>query len=96
MHSGLQLVLILLAAAVLVAAVARALRLPTMLGYLVTGIIIGPFTPGFVADQALAMDKVKTKEVARATDDYVHEHPWRAVGTAAGIGLVIGLLISRR
>jgi ElaB/YqjD/DUF883 family membrane-anchored ribosome-binding protein len=26
----------------------------------------------------------------------VHEHPWRAVGTAAGIGLVIGLLISRR
>lgn len=38
----------------------------------------------------------KTKEVARATDDYVHEHPWRAIGTAAGIGLVIGLLIGRR
>jgi ElaB/YqjD/DUF883 family membrane-anchored ribosome-binding protein len=40
--------------------------------------------------------KEKTKEVARATDDYVHEHPWRAVGTAAGVGLVIGLLIGRR
>jgi ElaB/YqjD/DUF883 family membrane-anchored ribosome-binding protein len=40
--------------------------------------------------------KEKTREMARATDDYVHEHPWRAVGTAAGIGLVIGLLISRR
>lgn len=40
--------------------------------------------------------KEKTKEVARATDDYVHEHPWRAIGTAAGVGLVIGLLIGRR
>jgi ElaB/YqjD/DUF883 family membrane-anchored ribosome-binding protein len=40
--------------------------------------------------------KEKTKEAARATDDYVHEHPWRAVGTAAGVGLVIGLLIGRR
>ena len=30
--------------------------------------------------------KEKTREMARATDDYVHEHPWRAVGTAAGMG----------
>jgi ElaB/YqjD/DUF883 family membrane-anchored ribosome-binding protein len=40
--------------------------------------------------------KGKTKEVARATDDYVHEHPWLAIGTAASVGLVLGLLISRR
>ncbi|MBI3068591.1 MAG: DUF883 family protein [Betaproteobacteria bacterium] len=33
---------------------------------------------------------------ARATDEYVHEHPWRAVGIAAGAGLIIGLLIGRR
>jgi len=26
----------------------------------------------------------------------VHDHPWSAVGIAAGIGLVIGLLIGRR
>jgi ElaB/YqjD/DUF883 family membrane-anchored ribosome-binding protein len=36
----------------------------------------------------------------RATDEYVHENPWQAVGTVAvlaGIaGLVAGLLISRR
>lgn len=38
----------------------------------------------------------KTKQAARATDEYVHEHPWRAVSVAAGIGLIIGLLISRR
>lgn len=40
--------------------------------------------------------RVKTKEVARATDDYVHEHPWKAVGAAAGVGLIVGLLIGRR
>lgn len=37
----------------------------------------------------------KTKQAARATDEYVHEHPWKAVGAAAGIGLIIGLLIRR-
>lgn len=39
---------------------------------------------------------VKAKEGARATDEYVHDHPWHAVGIAAGVGLVIGMLISRR
>ncbi len=40
--------------------------------------------------------RVKTREVARATDDYVHEHPWKSIGLAAGVGLIVGLLISRR
>ena len=38
----------------------------------------------------------KAKAAARATDDYVHEHPWHAVGIAALVGLVLGTLISRR
>jgi len=38
----------------------------------------------------------KTKEAAKATDEYVHEHPWKAVGIAAGAGLLLGVLISRR
>ena len=37
-----------------------------------------------------------TKAAVRATDDYVHDHPWGAVGIAAAVGLVIGMLISRR
>ena len=37
----------------------------------------------------------KTKEAAKATDTYVHENPWRSVGMAAGVGLLIGLLIGR-
>jgi len=38
----------------------------------------------------------KSKLAARATDDYVHDHPWQAVGIAAGIGVVIGLLLNRK
>jgi ElaB/YqjD/DUF883 family membrane-anchored ribosome-binding protein len=38
----------------------------------------------------------RSKQAANATDEYVHEHPWAAVGIGAGIGLVIGLLIGRR
>ena len=30
--------------------VARKLKLPTLVGYLVAGVVIGPFTPGFVGD----------------------------------------------
>jgi ElaB/YqjD/DUF883 family membrane-anchored ribosome-binding protein len=42
----------------------------------------------------------KTKATARATDEYVHENPWQTVGIAAGLsvvlGVVIGLLLYRR
>jgi len=38
----------------------------------------------------------RAKDAARATDDYVHEHPWSAVGVAAVAGLLLGVLISRR
>lgn len=38
----------------------------------------------------------QAKKAAKATDEYVHEHPWNAVGIAAGVGFILGLLISRR
>jgi len=38
----------------------------------------------------------KAKLAATATDEYVHEHPWHAVGVAAVIGLLLGALINRR
>ena len=38
----------------------------------------------------------KTKACARATDDFVHEQPWKAVGVAAALGLALGVLIGRR
>ena len=38
----------------------------------------------------------RSKQAARATDAEVRENPWQAVGAAAGVGLLIGLLIGRR
>jgi ElaB/YqjD/DUF883 family membrane-anchored ribosome-binding protein len=38
----------------------------------------------------------QAKTAAKATDGWVHEHPWTAVGIAAGVGMVIGLIINRR
>jgi ElaB/YqjD/DUF883 family membrane-anchored ribosome-binding protein len=37
----------------------------------------------------------KTKQAAKATDDYVHENPWTAVGVGAGVGMLLGMLIAR-
>ena len=34
--------------------IAMRLRLPALVGYLLAGVIIGPFTPGFVADADIA------------------------------------------
>lgn len=36
------------------------------------------------------------RAAARATDDWVHQHPWSAIGMAAGVGFLVGLLVSRR
>jgi ElaB/YqjD/DUF883 family membrane-anchored ribosome-binding protein len=38
----------------------------------------------------------KAKAAGVATDEFVHENPWRSIGVATGIGLVVGLLVSRR
>ena len=38
----------------------------------------------------------RANQAARYTEEYVHENPWRAIGIAAGIGLVIGLIVARR
>jgi len=38
----------------------------------------------------------RTKAAAKASDEYVHENPWKAIGVSASIGLMIGLLIGRR
>ena len=38
----------------------------------------------------------KVCTTARETDAYVREAPWRFIGTAAVVGLAIGLLLKRR
>jgi ElaB/YqjD/DUF883 family membrane-anchored ribosome-binding protein len=44
--------------------------------------------------QSAAMDRAKA--AGQAADHYVHERPWQAIGMAAAVGLVIGVLIGRR
>ncbi len=39
---------------------------------------------------------LKTRQAAKATDVYVHENPWNAVGVAVGLGVLIGFLLGRR
>jgi len=45
-----------------------------------------------VEDEALQ----RAKALAVDAEEYVRGNPWQAVGIAAGIGLVLGLLMSRR
>ena len=35
-------------------------------------------------------------EAMKATENYVRENPWQAIGIAAGVGLVLGVLLTRR
>lgn len=44
--------------------------------------------------QDAVMDRAK--QVGKATDDYVHDNPWKSVGIAAGVGLLVGILLGRR
>jgi ElaB/YqjD/DUF883 family membrane-anchored ribosome-binding protein len=38
----------------------------------------------------------QAKHAAKATDTWVHDHPWTAIGIAAGIGVLLGLVVNRR
>jgi ElaB/YqjD/DUF883 family membrane-anchored ribosome-binding protein len=36
----------------------------------------------------------RSKQAARVTDDFVHESPWRAIGIAAAVGFLAGLVVN--
>jgi ElaB/YqjD/DUF883 family membrane-anchored ribosome-binding protein len=44
--------------------------------------------------QTALMDR--TKHCAESTDQMVHENPWAAIGVAAAVGVLLGLLLPRR
>ncbi|AKU21787.1 MULTISPECIES: YqjD family protein [Telluria group] len=48
------------------------------------------------AQEAQASAVAATKEAAKSTDAYVHENPWRSVAIAAGIGLLVGVIVGRK
>jgi ElaB/YqjD/DUF883 family membrane-anchored ribosome-binding protein len=50
-------------------------------------------------DSVIRMEEAvveKTKATAKATDVYVTENPWKAIGISAAVGVLVGALISRR
>jgi ElaB/YqjD/DUF883 family membrane-anchored ribosome-binding protein len=38
----------------------------------------------------------QVRHACRSTDEFVHDHPWAAAGAAAGLGLLMGMLVTRR
>lgn len=40
--------------------------------------------------------QARARAASHEVDQQIHEHPWAAVGVAAGIGLVLGIVLSRR
>ena len=47
---------------------------------------------GKYQDQAV----VKGKELAKTADVYVKDNPWRTVAVAAGVGLLVGVVLGRK
>jgi ElaB/YqjD/DUF883 family membrane-anchored ribosome-binding protein len=48
------------------------------------------------AVSSVAAMRGRAEEATDATDEYVHENPWAAIGIAAAVGIIIGFVASRR
>src|SRR5574343_1856939 len=48
------------------------------------------------AAEAEAAVLAKARAAASATDGCVRKNPWQSIGIAAGVGLLLGILIGRR
>lgn len=86
-----------LAVALLFGALTRRIGLSTLVGYLLAGVVVGPYTPGFVADQGLASQLAEIGVILLMFGVGLHFHPqellrvWRlAVPGAVGQSLVAG------
>ena len=47
-------------------------------------------------EASLRAARERLEDAGSRLSDQVREHPWAAVGIAAGIGLVLGILLSRK
>lgn len=48
------------------------------------------------ASAGVAAVRGRAEHASEATDEYVHENPWGAIGIAAAVGIIIGFIASRR
>jgi ElaB/YqjD/DUF883 family membrane-anchored ribosome-binding protein len=48
------------------------------------------------AEESLRNAREHLQGAGKQLDAQVREHPWAAVGVAAGVGLIVGILLSRK
>jgi ElaB/YqjD/DUF883 family membrane-anchored ribosome-binding protein len=48
------------------------------------------------AEESVRTARARMKDSGKMLEDEVREHPWTAVGVAAGMGLVLGVLLGRK
>ncbi len=48
------------------------------------------------ASAGIAAVRGRAEDASEATDEYVRENPWAAIGIAAAVGIVIGFIAGRR
>jgi ElaB/YqjD/DUF883 family membrane-anchored ribosome-binding protein len=48
------------------------------------------------ASQVQGQALVKGKELAHSADVYVKDNPWRTIAAAAGVGLLVGVILGRK
>lgn len=48
------------------------------------------------ASQVQGQAMVKGKEMAHTADVYVKDNPWRTIAAAAGVGLLVGVILGRK
>jgi len=87
-----------LAFALVFGALTRRIGLSTLVGYMLAGIVVGPFTPGFVADAGLASQLAEIGVILLMFGVGMHFHPqellrvWKlAVPGAIGQSIVAGI-----
>ncbi|WP_170985295.1 cation:proton antiporter [Roseomonas sp. AR75] len=110
MHHGPDPVLATFVACILLAflfgAAARALKLPAIIGYIVAGIVVGPYTPGFVAEHGVVSAMAELGVALLLFSVGLHFRPadllavrhvavpgaLGQIALASGLGAVVGVL----
>jgi CPA2 family monovalent cation:H+ antiporter-2 len=92
---GLTL-LVALGAALILGALAHRLRLAPMVGYIAAGLLVGPFTPGFVADreQVLELADLGVALLMFSIGLQFRRHELASVGRIVGIGAPVQVAIT--
>ena len=92
---GLTL-LVALGAALVLGALAHRLRLPPMVGYIAAGFLVGPFTPGFVADreQVLELADLGVALLMFSIGLQFSRRELATVGRLVGIGATVQVAIT--